>query len=92
MIYEAIDEINRSLDPEQALDRSTDTVLFGESGRLDSLSFVNFAVTVEEKLGRIYRQPLSVFDLISAEELDRWTVADLAERIAGVVGQDGASR
>lgn len=90
VIYEAIDEINRSLDRGQALDRSPDTVLIGESG-LDSLAFVNFAVAVEEKLGRVCGRPPSVFDLVSGEELDRWTVADLAQRIAAATGGDGAT-
>jgi acyl carrier protein len=90
VIYEAIEEINRTLEPQQALDKVPETVLFGESSRLDSLAFVNFAVTVEEKLGRIFKQSLSLFDLISAEERSRWTVADLSERIAEALKRRGA--
>jgi hypothetical protein len=89
VLYEAIDEINGTLEPQQAVDRSPETVLFGESSRLDSLAFVNFAVTVEEKISRAYKQTFSLFDLLSAEARGEWTVADLARGIAGELQRRG---
>ena len=49
-IYAAVDEINRQLDPEERLEKSMDTALFGGPGRLDSLGLINFIVEVEERI------------------------------------------
>ena len=49
-IFAAIDEINEQLPAELQLTRTTDTVLFGESGALDSLGLVNLIVATEEQL------------------------------------------
>ena len=47
-VFQAIDEINQQLPAERRLDKSTDTVLFGETGTLDSLGLVNLIVMTEE--------------------------------------------
>lgn len=50
LIYHAIEEANRATPPEQALEKSPDTILVGESGRLDSLGFVNLIAILEENI------------------------------------------
>ena len=47
-IYKTIDETNEVLAPEKQLDKSPDTILFGQSGHLDSMGLVNFIITLEE--------------------------------------------
>ena len=49
-IMDAIDEINERYPEEKKLSKSVDTVLTGESGKLDSLGLVSFVVSVEERI------------------------------------------
>lgn len=49
-IYNAIDEVNSTLTEEQQLGKSEDEVLYGQTGKLDSLGFVNLIVTIEEEI------------------------------------------
>jgi len=48
-IYEAIDELNPQLDG-VTLERSEDTILFGEGAVLDSLNLVNLVMMVEQNI------------------------------------------
>lgn len=50
VIYEAISDLNLQLPPEQRIEKSSSTVLFGAGGKLDSLGLANFIVMAEEKL------------------------------------------
>ena len=54
VIFDAIDEINEQFEEEQRLMKSTDTVLFGESGKLDSLGFINLLIAIEQRLEEIF--------------------------------------
>jgi len=48
--FRAIDEVNLQLPKEQQIERSLDTVLFGESGNLDSMGLISLLVAVEEEI------------------------------------------
>lgn len=48
-IYEAIDELNPQLDGIN-LERSEETILFGEGAALDSLNLVNLVMMVEQNI------------------------------------------
>jgi len=48
-IYEAIDELNLQLDG-VTLERSEETILFGEGADLDSLNLVNLVMMVEQNI------------------------------------------
>ena len=50
LILEALAELNAQLPPGQKVPVSPDTLLFGQGGKLDSLSLVNFILLVEERL------------------------------------------
>lgn len=78
-IYEAIDGMSK---PPA---KSPDTVLSGESGKLDSLAFVNLVILVEEKVARTFNKEISVIDEMMALERDQWTVATLARCVADLV-------
>lgn len=47
IVFDVIDDINTQLLDEQHLEKSNETVLMGQTGRLDSLSLVNLIVSVE---------------------------------------------
>ncbi len=85
-IYDAIGDVNRSLEPEQALERSPETLLLGD-GKLDSLRFVNFTVAVEENIERMFKKTISVTEaaLLGAES-EPLTVSALAARIENLLG------
>jgi len=46
----SIEEINRQLENEHQLEKYTNTVLFGEDGKLDSLGLINLVVAVEQNI------------------------------------------
>ena len=81
VIFGAIEEVNQTLAPEQALDRSPATVLIGDAG-IDSVAVVNIIVLIEEKLEEIFQEPVSIMDAITAAEGEQWTVAALAQRLS----------
>jgi acyl carrier protein len=85
-IYDAIDDVNRSLEPELMLERSPDTVLLGD-GKIDSLQFLNFTVAIEESIERMFKKTISVIEaaLLGAES-DPLTVSALANRIENLLG------
>jgi acyl carrier protein len=82
VIHDAIEEVNQTRDPGQAVPASPETVLIGEAGQLDSLGFVALAVTIEEQIERLFNEPISVIELVTAGEASCWTVDSLAARIA----------
>jgi len=91
MIYDAIGEVNEMLGADQAIEKSPDTVLIGETGTLDSVSFVTLAVAVEENVERIFNKAISVFDVIEGSERSQWTVGTLARSVAELVERGGAA-
>jgi len=50
IIYGCIDELNRMLPSDAKLTKTTDTILVGDSGVIDSLSLINLLVSLEEAL------------------------------------------
>ncbi len=83
ILYAAIDDLNLQLPPEQRLEKSTGTVLFGEGGRLDSLGLVSFIVAAEQKLTEMADISLTLADekAMSRRNSPFRTVGSLAEYI-----------
>jgi acyl carrier protein len=52
LIYAAVDEVNGQLPPEGRLEKSPATVLSGDASLLDSLTFVNLLVAIEDRVSR----------------------------------------
>ena len=85
LVYAAIEEVNRTLAPQDALELSVHTVITG-GGKLDSLAFLNLAIGIEERVERLYGKTLSVTETALLADVERpVTVADLAEQIARFV-------
>jgi len=86
LVYECIDELNEQLMPEQQLAKQPDVVLFGPSGNLDSLGFVNLIAILEDRCERHFSISLSLSDGLADADNDQvHTVAELANRIGQVV-------
>ncbi|MHC4548839.1 MAG: hypothetical protein ACYTEZ_08670 [Planctomycetota bacterium] len=91
-IYDAIGELNEALGPDQALAKSPDTVLIGESSTLDSLGIVTLITSVEERVERTFNHTLSLMDVIVRVDANPWTVSSMAKCIEEMVGASGAAK
>ena len=60
LIFDAIDEINTQLSGDQRLEKTPTNALYGDKGKLDSLSLVNFIVAVEQKLHDEFGYPVTL--------------------------------
>jgi acyl carrier protein len=83
ILYQCIEELNEQRSVDQQLAKSPDTDLFGDSGRLDSLGFVNFIALVEDKCESRFRVALSITEDAAKDEGGRpfETVGQLADFI-----------
>jgi acyl carrier protein len=61
-LYTVIDEINAELPEGDQLERSSNTVLFGEAGKLDSMGLVSFVVAAEQKIQEAFGKAISITD------------------------------
>ncbi len=79
VIFEVIDRMNESRDPAQQLEKSVNAVLIGDSGKLDSLGFVNLVVDLEGRIQEVFNKEISVVDLVLMKEFRQVSVASLAD-------------
>jgi acyl carrier protein len=85
-LFDALDQLNQQLPPDQQLVKSTSTPLAGADGGLDSLGLVNLIAVVEQTIEERFGVSISLFDedaLGSAEPFA--TVGTLADFISGVL-------
>lgn len=84
MIFSAVDEINQQLAKEQKLEKSIGTVLFGESGKLDSLGLVNLIVSTEQKIEEEFGVVITLADerAMSQKNSPFRTIGTLADYIS----------
>jgi acyl carrier protein len=61
-IYGVVDEVNLQQPDNGQLEKSLDTVLFGQNGKLDSLGLVNFVVAAEQNIEEALSVSVSVSD------------------------------
>ena len=61
-IYKAIDIVNPNLTSEMKLEKSQETILFGENGKLDSLGLVNFIVAIEGEMADAFGVEITLAD------------------------------
>lgn len=90
-VIEAIDELNKQLPKEEKLEKSVDTVLFGNEGSLDSLRLVSLVTTVEQKIEENFGITVTLLDDISALENDNpfVTVSSLAAYVTSILEKKG---
>ena len=83
-IFDAIDEINQQLPGKEHLEKSNDTILFGRSGKLDSLGLVSLIVAVEERVEEEYGVAISIADerAMSQENSPFKSIGTLADYIS----------
>ena len=86
-IYAVIDELNEQLDHKQRLDKSPDTVIIGQGGKLDSLGLINFIVGLEQKVQEQAGVEITLADrmLDTTQDNPLRTVESLAAHIVALV-------
>ena len=82
-VYSAIDELNKQLTSSSTIAKSPDSILFGASGTLDSLSLINFITLVEESVEHQLGKSVSLMDAdsLSPQNSPFRTVSTLTEYI-----------
>jgi acyl carrier protein len=88
-IFNAIDEVNQQLPREQRLEKSTQTVLLDDSGKLDSLGLVNLIVSTEQNIEEEFGIAISLVDeeALSRENGPFRDVSTLLCYIARILGE-----
>jgi D-alanine--poly(phosphoribitol) ligase subunit 2 len=91
LIYEAIDEFNLQHPPEEGLEKSAESVLFGPSGRLDSLGLVDLILAAEQKIAEELDVAVTLADekAMSQKTSPFRTVASLADYICLLLDEVG---
>ncbi len=90
-VYSAVDELNAKLPKGVQVEKSPDAVLYGKSGKLESLDFVTFIMEVEEKIRDEFGVDVMVTDenLLSKENSPFSTLGTLTEYLKGVLEENG---
>lgn len=91
LIYQAIDEFNLQHPPEERLQKSAESVLFGPSGRLDSLGLVDLILAVEQKIAEELDVAVTLADekAMSQKRSPFRTVGSLVDYICHLLDEVG---
>ena len=89
-IYAALDEVNEQLPDDQQLEKSPDTVLLGESGKIESIDLVNILVATEENVEEAFGVPLSITDerAVSEKNSPFTTIETLCDFITNLLKEN----
>ena len=89
-IYDAVDEVNGQLPEDQTLEKSLDTVLLGESGKLESIDLVNILVATEENIEEAFDVPVSITDerAVSEKNSPFTTIGTLSDFISNLLKEN----
>ena len=88
LIYEAIDELNETLD--EPIEKSDSTQLFGSKSKLDSMGLVNLIVTVERLIDEKYGKTITLASekAFSRSSSPFRTVQTLSEYISELLAEE----
>jgi len=89
VIYETIDEVNADLEPSSQIEKSEQSVIFGEESSLDSIELVNFITLLEQRLEDITGDFISIADerAMSMESSPFKTVGSLKTYIETLISE-----
>ena len=87
ILFKSVEEINKTLDEDQQLELSTETVLLGKDGNIDSITLVNLIVAIEESIEDELNVEITLADekALSQKESPFRTIGTLIDYIAQVV-------
>ena len=83
IIYAAIDEVNATSGPEDQIVKSIETPLLGSAAGLDSLTFVNLIVAIEQEIEQRLKRTMILVteETMSGGEHPFLTVGSLAKHL-----------
>ncbi len=89
-IYSAVDEINELREKDAQVEKSTDTVLYGPSGNLDSIALVNLVVAIEQNIEEEFGLPIILADekAMSQRTSPFKTIEALAQYISSLLNEN----
>ena len=87
ILFKSVEEINKTLDEDQQLELSTETVLLGKDGNINSITLVNLIVAIEESIEDELNVEITLADekALSQKESPFRTIGTLIDYIAQVV-------
>ncbi len=90
LLRKAVEKFNDQSPPDQQLQDSPDTPLFGQDGKLDSLGLVNFILLVEEEISLYCGAYISLANdkAMSRKRSPFATVQSLADYISELLGDE----
>ena len=82
-IFGAIDEINGQLPKGKKIEKSINTALFGNGGKLDSLGLISLVTAIEQRIEEDLGMPVPILEEMEALENDNpfETIATLVDYI-----------
>jgi acyl carrier protein len=91
VVYSAIEELNEQFPEENRLEKTPETILLGDAGRLDSVGFVNLIALVEERCEEALGLFISITDGFGNLDANpSTTVGDLVDYLCRVIKEEMA--
>ena len=83
IIFKSVGEINDQLQEQQQLNQSSQTVLFGKNGKLDSLGLVSLIIIIEQNIEDEFDVSITIADekAMSQKRSPFRTIATLVDYI-----------
>jgi len=83
-VYRAVDELNKQLPKGVAVNKSPDAVLYGKTGKLESLDVVTLIMEVEDQIKAEFGASITIADdrAMSQENSPFLTVGSLTDYVA----------
>ena len=78
-VSESVAHLNAMLPSDRRISDSLDTILIGEGGSLDSLSLVNLAVDLEQRLSKQWGISVDILESLSDEANNIITIGQLTK-------------
>ena len=93
-VFKAVDELNKQLPKDLRLDKRENTALAGESGKLDSLAFVNLIVITEQKIEEEFSVSVNLTDelLFSSDNSPFETIGSFIDQVSLLVTERAYGR
>lgn len=92
-VYKAVDELNKQLPKGSHVEKSLDAVLYGKSGKLESIDVVTLIMEVEDQIKAEFGTSITIADdrAMSQENSPFSTLGTLTTYVAELLNENGAS-
>jgi len=94
ILFKVVEEINENLDEDQQFELSTETVLLGKDGNIDSITLVNLIVAIEQSIEDELDVEIILIDerALSQKENSFSTIGTLIDYIAQVIREKNGDK